>query len=107
MRNLLQSVFERYGETATVERRGVRTETKAFVQPVRRESADEPFAATPLGAAEGRIWRYLGPAEVEIGMGDLVRTEDARYRVINAAGVTGPGGIVWRWAVLRPEEECG
>ena len=98
MKRALDEAFARYG-LATEVRRGEETErTKAFVQPLRRETGDEPFAATPLGAADGHCWRYLGPAEVEIGMGDRVICREKRYIVRDAAAVFAGVTAVYRWA---------
>ena len=105
MKKLFESVFERCGEPVCIERRGESWETKAVIQPVRRERVEEPFTVTPLGAAEERIWRYLGPAETPVAMGDLVRWNGKAYRVRNAAAVHALGETAYHWALLVPEEE--
>lgn len=107
MTELFTEAFERYGLRVTVTRRGadqaIKTETRAFLQPTTAETADEPFAATPLGAAEKRVWRYLGPAEVEVAMGDHVKCGGQAYVARNAAAVYAGDEVAYYWAALTPE----
>ena len=102
MTRMLRETFERYGGTATVSHAGIDTQTKAFIQPLTRESNAEPFSVAPLGAVEERCWRYLGCACVE--MGDSVTFDGACYAVRNAAAVYVGDEIAYYWAVLHPEE---
>ena len=50
MKKMLSEAFERYGMSAEVRRGENAVQTKAFVQPLRRESGEEPFSVTVLGA---------------------------------------------------------
>lgn len=97
-------VIERWGRSAVVTHRGSERAVKALLQPMTPERAAEPFAATELGAASERVWRYLGPAAAEIDMGDLVRAGEMRWRVRSAAAVHVGEEIAYRWAALVPEE---
>ena len=99
-----ENAFARWGTAVCVEHGGVRTQTRAFLQPVLREQAGEPFAVTPLGAAEERMWRYLGPAAVDVAMGDVVTALGQRYRVRRAAEETVADETAYQWALLVPEE---
>lgn len=105
MKRLLSEAFERYGMTAVVTHGEETAETKAFVQPIKRESGGEPFSVAPLGAVSEQCWRYLGPANVEIAMGDFVQYGEKRY-VVRAAGPFYVGEeIAYYWAMLHPKEE--
>ena len=60
---------------------------------------------TALGAVDEQCWRYLGPADIEIAMGDFVQCGEKRY-VVRAAGPFYVGEeIVYYWAMLHPKEE--
>ena len=43
MKKMLREAFERYGMSTEVHRGENAVQTKAFVQPLRRESGEEPF----------------------------------------------------------------
>ena len=79
MKQALSEAFARYGMSVAVTHGEKKTQTKAFLQPVKRENGEEPFSVTPLGAVSDECWRYLGPAEVEIAMGDLVQSGAREY----------------------------
>ena len=81
MKQALSEAFVRYGMSVAVTHGEKKTQTKAFLQPVKRENGEEPFSVTPLGAVSDECWRYLGPAEVEIAMGDLVQSGSREYVV--------------------------
>ena len=96
MKRALSEAFARYGMSVSVLHGGETAETKAFLQLVKRENGEEPFSVTALGAVDEQCWRYLGPADVEIAMGDVVR----------AAGPFYVGEeIAYYWAMLHPKEE--
>ena len=102
---MLDAVFEQYGSAVTVHRGEADTQTKAIIQPLRKESKDEPFSVAPLGAVEERVWRYLGPREVCVEMGDLVSFGADEYVVRSAAAVYVGDGVAYYWATLHREEE--
>lgn len=99
-------VIERWGRSTAVTHRGVRHDVKALLQPMTPERSGEPFTVTELGAADERVWRYLGPADTEIDMGDVVTAGEMRWRVRNAAAVYVGDEIAYRWAALVPEEQA-
>ena len=101
---MLREAFERYGMSTEVRRGENAVQTKAFVQPLRRESGEEPFFVTALGAVSEQCWRYLGPAEVRIEMGDRVVCGEKQYIVRRAAPFYAGEEIVYYWAILHPEE---
>lgn len=103
MKQALDEAFARYGLAAEICRGEEKEAVKAFIQPMMRETGEEPFDATPLGAADGHIWRYLGPADAEIGMGDYVLCREKRYIVRDTAAVLAGAAAIYRWAVLKEE----
>ena len=105
MKQALSEAFVRYGMSVAVTHGEKKTQTKAFLQPVKRENGEEPFSVTPLGAVSAECWRYLGPAEVEIAMGDLVQSGAREYVVRAAAPFYAGEEIVYYWAMLHPKEE--
>ena len=105
MKRALSEAFARYGMSVLVLHGGETAETKAFLQLVKRENGEEPFAVTALGAVDEQCWRYLGPADIEIAMGDFVQCGERRY-VVRAAGPFYVGEeIAYYWAMLHPKEE--
>ena len=104
MNRALSEAFARYGMSVSVLRGGEMAETKAFLQLVKRESGEEPFSVTVLGAVSEQCWRYLGPAEVRIEMGDRVVCGEKQYIVRRAAPFYAGEEIVYYWAILHPEE---
>lgn len=104
MRNRMQTAFERYGLSVSVIHTGQTVQTKAFIQPLTKESKEEPFSVAPLGAVEERCWRYLGPASVRVEMGDRVRCGSECYVARSAAAVYFGEETAYYWAVLHREE---
>lgn len=104
MRKALTEAFARYGMAATVRHGEETRETRAFIQPMTRETGREPFAATPIGAADEHCWRYLGPAGTEIAMGDSVESRSGRYIVRDAMAVYAGDEVIYHWAMLGKEE---
>lgn len=85
MNRALSEAFARYGMSVLVLHGGETAETKAFLQLVKKENGEEPFSVTALGAVDEQCWRYLGPADVAVAMGDFVQCGEKRY-VVRAAG---------------------
>lgn len=104
MKELLSEAFVHCGMSVEVRRGENAVQTKAFVQPLRRESGEEPFSVTALGAVSEQCWRYLGPAEVRIEMGDRVVCGEKQYIVRRAVPFYAGEEIVYYWAILHPEE---
>lgn len=105
MTEMLRTAFERYGSSVTVHHGETDTQTRALIQPLRKESKDEPFSVAPLGAVSERVWRYLGPREVCVEMGDHVSFNAEEYVVRSAAAVYVGDEVAYYWATLHPEEE--
>lgn len=84
MKRALSEAFARHGMSVSVLHGGETAETKAFLQLVKRENGEEPFAVTALGAVDEQCWRY----------------------VVRAAGPFYVGEeIAYYWAMLHPKEE--
>ncbi len=105
MTEMIKEAFARFGTPCEIEHGGERIAVRAFLQPVTRETWDEPFSVGELGAVDERIWRYLGEADVPVCMGDRVRCGSECYRVRRAAAVTAGGEVTHHWAVLAKEAE--
>lgn len=106
MKDKLETAFERFGLAVRITQGETVRETRAFVQPFMRESGDEPFTATPIGAADGHVWRYLGPAEVVLTMGARIACRSGSYIVRDTAAVYLGEEVLYRWAMLAPEESA-
>ena len=105
MKQALSEAFVRYGMSVAVTHGEKKTQTKAFLQPVKRENGEEPFSVTALGAVDEQYWRYLGPEDVKIAMGDFVQSGAREYVVRAAAPFYAGEEIVYYWAMLHPKEE--
>lgn len=103
MKRMLSEAFARCGTEAEVRCGESAVRTKAFIQPLRRESGEEPFSVTELGAVDEMCWRYLGPADAEIAMGDRVVCGEKQYVVRRAAPFRAGEEILYYWAILREE----
>ena len=87
MKRALSEAFARYGMSVSVLHGG------------------ETVSVTALGAVDEQCWRYLGPEDVKIAMGDFVQCGERRY-VVRAAGPFYVGEeIAYYWAMLHPKEE--
>lgn len=102
---MLDTVFQRYGSAVSVHHGETDTQTRALIQPLRKESKEEPFSVAPLGAVSERVWRYLGPREVCVEMGDRVSSSTQEYVVRSAAAVYVGDEVAYYWATLHGEEE--
>ena len=97
MNRALSEAFARYGMSVLVLHGGETAETKAFLKLVKKENGEEPV--------DEQCWRYLGPADVAVAMGDFVQCGEKRY-VVRAAGPFYVGEeIAYYWAMLHPKEE--
>ena len=99
MKELLSEAFARCGMSVEVRRGEDTVQIKAFVQPLRRESGEEPFSVTALGAVSEQCWR-----DMAVTMGDRVICGGRQYVVRRAAPFYAGGEIAYYWAILHPEE---
>ena len=103
MREKIQEILTRYGQTAVVRTAAGETETQAFLQPVAERSEAERGAVTELGWMDARRWRYLGQTPLEAG--DTVAWEGMEFSVRSSRlYCIGQTPLYW-WAVLERERE--
>ena len=106
MKKMIEGTFSRFGAHCEIGRGEEKYAVRAFIQPITKETWDEPFSVGVLGAREESIWRYLGEAKVEVCEGDTVQSKGERYRVRRAAAVTAGDEITHYWAVLAKEDRA-
>lgn len=101
---MIANAIERYGMPVTVTHGKNTVQTKAFLQPLTRERDREPFSVGVLGAVDERCWRYLGPAEAALEIGDTVSGGGEVYRVRDCAIVRALSEDAYCWGLLRRRE---
>lgn len=101
MKKWIEAVLERYGQTVTLERQ--QRTAQAFLQPVtaRNEQTAEDFSG--IGWLDGRLWLYLGAAELETG--DTLAWNGMRFRVRSCRAWAIGGTVLYWWASLEREKE--
>ena len=105
MTEVVKGAFERYGARCEIEREDGKIAVRAFLQPVTRETWDEPIEMGVLGAVDERIWRYIGEGSVELFVGDTLIFEGERYRVRHTEAVYAGKKLIYRWAAVSKEVE--
>lgn len=104
MRDWIQRVLERYGQTVTVEREGEGVSGRAFLQPVAERGEQVPEDFTGIGWLDGRLWLYLG--QTEVGAGDLILWNSMEFRVRSSRPYhIGDEPLYW-WASLERTKEA-
>lgn len=100
--------MERYGQTMTLTPQdgGEPLETKAFLQPLRKKSAELPVAVTPLGPVSEQRWLYIGRAAADISVGSRITCGEARLVVQEVRSVFWQDEVLYQWATLRQEKEA-
>lgn len=98
-----QQVLTRWGGDAEVERDGLRSAVRGFLQPVTRPE-QLPRKAGPLGTEDQRLWIYLGQGPVAAG--DTVRWQGTDYAVRSAEPVCVGATLSHWWAVLERKREA-
>jgi len=104
MKNCIREIMERCGQTVTI-RNGETTQTaQAFLQPVTKQGEQMPDSMCGIGALDGRLWLYLGQAEVRPGDNILWNGQTFRVRS-NREYHLGETSLYW-WASLETEREA-
>ena len=100
--------MERYGQPVTLIPRGGEEalETRAFLQPIRKEREDLPVAVTPLGPVSEQRWLYIGQAGVELMAGDQIVFDEIRLAVQEIQPIYWQDEILYRRAILRRKKEA-
>lgn len=104
MRDWIQTVLERYGQTVAVERDGGTVSGRAFLQPVteRNEQALDDF--TGIGRLDRRLWLYLGRMAVEPE--DVLVWNGSRFRVRSSRPYCVGEELLYWWAALEQAKEA-
>lgn len=104
MRQMIEEVLRRYGQTVTVHLAGGDTAVRAFLQPVTGRQEQVPSEMTGLGAVDGRLWLYLGQTAVEPG--DRMTWNGVTFRVRSSRPWSvGETQLYW-WAALERAKEA-
>ena len=94
------AILNRYGQSVTVTRGGVRAAVKAFVQPVLDK--EQQLGPSPLGLRREERCLYLGPAHFPLfPQESVVSWEGVDYEV-RSTRMVGDGHHVW--AILQRRE---
>ena len=96
MRQLIDSLLERFGVDATVND----IPTRIFLQFSNSKSWDSmnPII-TPVGQIPGGQYLYIGPADLEIAVGDEVRVNGTDYILRRCEVYQTQEGPIYRWAL--------
>ena len=111
MTGALRRLMNRYGqETVIAAANGAVWRGRAFVQPVLGRGQETPERTpTPLGVAQERKYRYIGPPEAALSRGDGVEAMGRRFLVRAAEPVYVGDQVNHWWALLDTadeEEDC-
>lgn len=104
MRDWIQMVLERYGQAVRVERAGEYAAERAFLQPVIERGEQVPDEMTEIGWLDGRLWLYLGQAEVEPG--DVICWNGMEFRVRSSRPYPVGETLLYWWASLEQAREA-
>ena len=73
MKKMVTGILRQYGSKITLERTGGTVTVKGFFQPVRSKSWQNlTNVATPLGEIPRGQYVYIGPADTEVSLGDVL-----------------------------------
>lgn len=104
MKKMIDDAFRRFAAEVTVVRDGEERPTRGFLQPITKESGEEPFHMGVLGAADLRCWRLLAEAESDLAAEDYIIFRGECYRVMRTQAVYVGGEVSHHEAVLVKEE---
>ena len=104
MKDWIREILDRHGQTVTLETGEGASTAKAFLQPVTSRDEQVPEHVCGIGYLDGRLWMYLGQAEVCPGDGILCGGQRFRVRSSRAYHV-GEDLLYW-WASLEQEREA-
>lgn len=104
MKELFSALLRDYATSVSVISEQKRTETRAFIQPV-RTVARPARTGHPLGLVEPGQTVYIGPAGVEIE-GAVILCGDRRYRVRRSETLLVSDEALYTWGVLTQEAEA-
>ena len=80
MKKMVAGILRQYGNKMTLEHGGGAMTVKGFFQPVRSKSWQSlTNVATPLGEIPRGQYVYIGPADVTVALGDVLKIGDDSY----------------------------
>lgn len=104
MKDWIGKVLDRYGQIVTVWQGADEISGRAFLQPVTERAEQVPEAFPGIGWLDGRLWLYLGQAEV--GTDDLLLWNGMEFRVRSSRPYyIGEKPLYW-WAALERAREA-
>ena len=104
MRKQIQEILSGYGQTVELCRGDHRETCCAFLQPVTERREQEAERMTPLGAVDGRLWMYLGDAEVRSG--DRILWSGKEFCVRSSRPYCAGDTVLYWWAALEQAKEA-
>lgn len=97
-------ILARYGQTVMVRSAAGETAARAFLQPATERKELLPDKVTGIGWGDGRLWRYLGLAQVDAG--DTVLWNGLCFRVRSSRAYYIGDQLNHWWAVLEQAKEA-
>ena len=104
MRDCIREIMDRHGQAVILRNAEGDTAAQAFLQPVTKQSEQVPDGMCGIGALDGRLWLYLGQAEVQPGDSILWNNQTFRVRSSRIYHI-GETPLYW-WAALQQEREA-
>ena len=106
MRERLERILTRWGQTVVWHTEEKEISCRAFLQPVLAKKEEPMWAVTPLGAADQRRWTYLGGGGVSLKTGMRLTCQGMTFVVREAMPVYLEDGepLYW-WAAVTAEKE--
>ena len=104
MRGQVQEILRRFGQQVTLRPQRDGVKTRAFLQPVTERNEQLPELMTELGCVDGRLWLYLGAAEVAAD--DGIRWNGTEFRVRSSRPWHVGDELLYWWAALERAKEA-
>jgi hypothetical protein len=104
MTDWFRDVLTRHGQAVTVRTEDGDVSASAFLQPVTERDEQLPDEVTGIGMIDGRLWLYLGQAEV--GPQDRVLWNGMEFRVRSSRPYYIGEQLVYWWASLEQAREA-
>ena len=97
---VIRQIMEKYGASLEVLRQGTWVPFRGFLQPSRSNSRQNLERETTLTGEipQGR-YVFIGPPEVEITEGDLLRCRGREYLFRRAEEICCRDAVVYRWGL--------
>ena len=104
MEQIVERMMDKYGRNVTAEHGGVRTEVKAFLQPVNAKVERLAMVQMgPLGREDRAQFVYMGPSKPALDPDDRLEADGEGYQVRSAQLVYAGERPVYCWALCVKE----